>query len=130
MSQAQSFYEDHYLYEGLTRWFVREQIGQGLRERYQVPNELPAELVAVVTKLEAIESKSPRARTFNSQVHNKSSSIVSNLPIYAPAVEPRSVIGVIIVIALITGSALSIMNKACKSGHHAWCAPISTVRHH
>ena len=37
-------------------------------------------------------------------------------------------IAVIIVIALIVGSTLSIMNKACKSAHHAWCAP--TVRHH
>ena len=75
MSQAQTFYGDHYLYEGLTWWFVREQIGLGLRERYQVPNKLPAELLALVTKLEVIESKSPRARTFNSQVHNKSPSI-------------------------------------------------------
>jgi hypothetical protein len=38
---------------------------------------------------------------------------------------------VIIVIALVVGSTLSIMNKACKSGYHAWCAPVSTmVRHH
>jgi hypothetical protein len=29
------------------------------------------------------------------------------------------------------GSTLSIMNKACKSGYHAWCAPMSTIlRHH
>ena len=62
MSQAQTFYEDHYLYEGLTWRSVRERIGQGLRERYQVPNELPAKLLALVRKLEAIESKSPRAR--------------------------------------------------------------------
>jgi len=40
------------------------------------------------------------------------------------------VISVIIVIALIVGSTLSVMNKACKSGNHAWCAPMSTVRHH
>jgi hypothetical protein len=39
-------------------------------------------------------------------------------------------IAVIIVIALIVGSTLSIMNKACKSGHHAWCAPMSTAHHH
>ena len=39
-------------------------------------------------------------------------------------------IGVIIVIALIVGSTLSIMNKACKSGHHAWCAQMSAVHHH
>jgi hypothetical protein len=36
---------------------------------------------------------------------------------------------VIIVIVLVVGSALSIMNKACKSGYHAWCAPMSTVHH-
>src|SRR5215471_20718470 len=137
MSDAQTFYEGHSFYEGLTWWSIRERIGQGLRERYQVPNEPPAELLALVRKLEAIESKSPRARTFDSQVHKRQSSlrpklpsIASNVPIYAPPVEPRSVIGVIIVIALIVGSALSIMNKACKSGHHAWCAPMSTVRHH
>ena len=40
------------------------------------------------------------------------------------------VIAVIIVVALIVGSTLSIMNKACKSGYHAWCVPTSTVRHH
>jgi hypothetical protein len=40
------------------------------------------------------------------------------------------VIAVIIVVALIVGSTLSTMNKACKSGYHAWCTPISTVRHH
>jgi hypothetical protein len=41
-----------------------------------------------------------------------------------------SLLGVLIVIILIVGSALSIMNKACKSGHHAWCVPMSTVQHH
>jgi hypothetical protein len=40
------------------------------------------------------------------------------------------VIAVIIVVALIVGSALSIMNKACKRGYHSWCAPMSTVHHH
>ena len=62
MSQAQTFYEGHSFYEGLTWWFVRERIGQGLRERYQVPKELPAKLLALIKKLDAIESKSPRAR--------------------------------------------------------------------
>jgi hypothetical protein len=37
---------------------------------------------------------------------------------------------VLIVIVLVVGSTLTIMNKACKSGYHAWCAPMSTVRHH
>jgi hypothetical protein len=38
---------------------------------------------------------------------------------------------VLIVIVLVVGSTLSSMNKACKSGYHTWCAPMSTVlRHH
>jgi hypothetical protein len=40
-------------------------------------------------------------------------------------------LGVLIVIVLVVGSTLSIMNKACKGGYHAWCAPMSAVvRHH
>ena len=41
-----------------------------------------------------------------------------------------SLLVVLIVTILIVGSTLSVMNKACKSGYHAWCAPMSTVRHH
>jgi hypothetical protein len=41
-----------------------------------------------------------------------------------------SLLAVLIVIMLIVGSGLSIMNKACKSGYHAWCAPMSTAHHH
>jgi hypothetical protein len=42
-----------------------------------------------------------------------------------------SMITVVIAIALIAGSTVSIMSKACKSGHHAWCAPMSAlVGHH
>jgi hypothetical protein len=37
---------------------------------------------------------------------------------------------VLVVIVLLLGSTLSALNKACKSGYHAWCAPMSTVRHH
>jgi hypothetical protein len=33
-------------------------------------------------------------------------------------------------IVLIVGSTLTIMNKACKSGYHAWCNPMFTVRQH
>jgi hypothetical protein len=32
-------------------------------------------------------------------------------------------------IVLIVGSTLAIMNNACKSSSHAWCAPTSTERH-
>ncbi len=62
MSQAETFYEGHSFYGGLTWSFVRELIAQGLRERYQVPNELPVKLLALIRKFEAIENKSRPAR--------------------------------------------------------------------
>jgi hypothetical protein len=31
-------------------------------------------------------------------------------------------------LVLVAGSGLAIMNNVCKSGHHAWCAPMSSVR--
>jgi hypothetical protein len=34
------------------------------------------------------------------------------------------------VVVVATGSALAVMNNACKSGQHAWCAPSSGFRHH
>ena len=49
MPQAQSFYERH---TGLIWWFVIARIGQGLRERYQVPEELAPKLLALVRKLD------------------------------------------------------------------------------
>src|SRR5215472_7922395 len=88
MSEAQTFYEGHSFYEGLTWWFVRERIGQGLRERYQVPIELPAKLLALVRKLEAIESKSPRARTLIGTLDAIEGNYLKRC---APSIEPRSV---------------------------------------
>jgi len=42
-----------------------------------------------------------------------------------------SLLVVLIGIVVTVGSTLATMNKACKSGNHAWCAPTSTiVRHH
>jgi len=38
-----------------------------------------------------------------------------------------SVLIIFAVTVLIVG-ALAVMNNACKSGQHAWCAPKSTVR--
>lgn len=32
-----------------------DQIGQGLRERYEVPQELPPKLLALVRRLDAVE---------------------------------------------------------------------------
>ena len=62
MSQAQSFYQRHSFYEEPTWWFVRERIGQDLREYYEVPRELPPKLLALVEKLTAVEDKQ-RLRT-------------------------------------------------------------------
>jgi hypothetical protein len=33
-------------------------------------------------------------------------------------------------VVLVAVSTLAIMNNACKSSQHEWCAPMSTVRHH
>ena len=39
---------------------------------------------------------------------------------------------VILLVAVVLGTVgtLAAMNKACKSSQHAWCAPMSTIRHH
>jgi hypothetical protein len=55
-------------YDGLTRWFIRDEIGLGLRERYEV-QELPPKLLTLVRKLGAAEG--------------------NYLSRYAPLAEPR-----------------------------------------
>jgi hypothetical protein len=87
MSQAQTFYEAHPFYGGLTWSFVTEQIGQSLRDHYQVSKELPAKLLALIGKLEAIESKSPRARTLIGTLDAVEGDYLKR---HAPPVEPRS----------------------------------------
>ena len=37
---------------------------------------------------------------------------------------------VLVAVALVTVSTLAVMNNACKSSQHAWCAPMSSMRHH
>jgi hypothetical protein len=37
---------------------------------------------------------------------------------------------VLVAVVLVTVSTLAVMNKACKSSQHAWCAPMSSMRHH
>jgi hypothetical protein len=37
---------------------------------------------------------------------------------------------VITAVGLVAVSTLAIMNNACKSSQHEWCAPMSTIRHH
>jgi len=63
MSQAQTYYEANPFYGSLIWSSVTERIGQDLREWYPVPKELPAKMVALVRKLDAIENKFPGART-------------------------------------------------------------------
>jgi hypothetical protein len=52
MRQAQSFYEGQSFVQGLIWWFVMGRIGLGLRERYEVPTELPPKLLALIGKLD------------------------------------------------------------------------------
>jgi hypothetical protein len=52
MSEAQTFYERQL---GLVGLFVRERIGQGLRDRYPIPKELPCDLRLLIVKLAAAE---------------------------------------------------------------------------
>ena len=44
--------KEHGYYEALTWWFTMQQIGPGLRERYEAPKKLPPKLLALVKKLE------------------------------------------------------------------------------
>jgi len=52
MSQVHSFYEGDPFLKGLVWWFVMARIGQGLREEYKLPTEVPPELRALVRKLD------------------------------------------------------------------------------
>jgi hypothetical protein len=88
MSAAHAYYEYEY-HKGLTWAFIREEIGRGLRERYQVPKEPPAKLRALVRKLEAIESnESPHSRTLLKKLDVLEGKYLCR---YAPPIEPRSV---------------------------------------
>ena len=51
MAQARTYYE-YKNHQGLTWWFIREEIGRGLRELYEVPIELPPKLLALVRRLD------------------------------------------------------------------------------
>ena len=57
-------------YEPFAWWLAREQIGQRLRERYAVAQELPPRLLALVRKLDAVEGNeelSPRSLTLSNK---------------------------------------------------------------
>jgi hypothetical protein len=42
-------------YEPVAWWFTRSRIGRSLRQRYELPTELPSHLLAVIRQLDAIE---------------------------------------------------------------------------
>jgi hypothetical protein len=42
----------------------------------------------------------------------------------------RPLLIVLTAVVLLALSTLALMNNACKSSQHEWCAPMSTVRHH
>ena len=85
MAEARTYYNYEYS-NGLTWWFIREEIGQGLRELYEVPNELPSKLLALVRKLDAVSSPRPR------RLISKLDAIEGNyLSRRAQPAEPRSV---------------------------------------
>jgi hypothetical protein len=88
MSQARSYYDLEYD-RGLTWWFTGDEFGHALRERYQVPKELPLKLLALVRKLEAVESnRLPSPRTLIGKLDVIEGKYLS---CYAPPIEPRSV---------------------------------------
>ena len=37
---------------------------------------------------------------------------------------------ILIATAVIVGAVLAVMNNACKSSQHTWCAPMTNLRHH
>jgi len=88
MSQAGTFYQGHSFYGGLTWSFVKEQIGQGLRERYELPTELSSKLLALIRKLEAAENKSSPARTLIGTLDTVEGYYLRR---YAPPFEPRCI---------------------------------------
>jgi hypothetical protein len=51
-----------YEYEPFAWWLTREQIGQNLRERYSVAQQLPPHLLALVRELDAVEGDPSQAR--------------------------------------------------------------------
>ena len=91
MAEARTYYE----YESskdLTWCFTTEVIRRGLRELYQVPKELPPKLLALLRKLDVIESnqlsQSSRSRT----LIEKLDAIEGNYLLRrAPLAEPRDV---------------------------------------
>jgi hypothetical protein len=87
MAEARTYY-DYEFSKGLTWWFIREEIGRGIRELYEVPKELPPKVLALIRKLDAVESNQSRSRTLLEKLDTFEGKCLSR---YASPAEPRSV---------------------------------------
>jgi hypothetical protein len=87
MAEARTYY-DYEFSKGLTWGFMREEIGRGIRELYEVPKELPPKVLALIRKLDAVESNQSRSRTLLEKLDAIEGKCLSR---YAPPAEPRSV---------------------------------------
>ena len=85
MAQPQTYYQYDF-HKRLTWWFTREEIGQGLREHYAVPKELPPKLLTLVRKLDAVESNWSHLRGLSRRLDAIEGKCLSR---YAQTVEPR-----------------------------------------
>jgi hypothetical protein len=89
MAEARTYYDYEYS-KGLTWSLIREEIGRGIRELYEVPKEPPPKLLTLVRKLDAVESNqsSPHSRTLLKKLDVIEGKCLSR---YALPAEPRSV---------------------------------------
>jgi hypothetical protein len=114
---------DRWPYDASAWAFTRELIGLKLRERYPLPEELPPQLLTLVRKLDALEG--------NQLLGEGKERLQAQAPLRNNAAMKISPLLIaLIAIVLAAGGTLAKMNNACKSSHHPWCSPMSTVRHH
>ena len=52
------------------------------------------------------------------------------LGLVAEAAMKTPILMILIATAVIVGGVLAVMNNACKSSQHAWCTPMTSLRHH
>ena len=57
--------KQHALFEPVAWWWARKKIGEGLRERYEVPKDLSPKLHALVRKLDDTDWLLPNASSQN-----------------------------------------------------------------
>ena len=79
--------------------------------------------------LSLLRRSGPARQTFSLSSFLKDENSVSEWPGREITMKSPLVI-VLVAVVLVAVSALAIMNNACKSSQHAWCAPMSSMRHH